>query len=140
MMDPVEGENICEYLQNFIKQQQQISGASVGAEPSLLHAVDVFRDFAFGLPVAHANKIIKQITDAFQAAHSSQIYHNSFNPTHLIRTSAGEIKVSGFGLFQMTNRDLLIKLSSSEIIPFNMGLWDCTRFGSIPVPTCPLKY
>ncbi len=121
-MEAVEGENICEYLQNFIKQQQQISGASVGAEPSLLHAVDVFRDLAFGLPVAHAVKIIKQTSEAFQAAHAAGIYHNAFNPTHLIRTSTGEIKVSGFGLFQLTNKDLVEKLSSAEIIPFNMGL------------------
>ncbi len=125
IMEPIEGENICDYLRAFIKQQQQLSGAPTGemmADSPHGKAEDSFRDFAFGLPVAHAVDIIKQITNAFKAAHTAEIQHNVFNPTSLIRASDGSIKVSGFGLFNLTNRELLQKLSSAEITPFTMGL------------------
>ncbi len=125
VMEPIEGENICDYMQAFIKQQQQLSGAPMGGmhgDPSSALAEDAFRDFGFGLPMAHAVDIIKQILGAFKAAHTAEIYHNTFNPTQLVRAADGTIKIVGFGLHQLTDGALFQKLVSSEITPFTMGL------------------
>ena len=123
----IEGVNVNDYMEEYLRQTLLQSGGStpeVEVEPDpLAEPVDeeALNDKQFGLPPPVVKGIMVQATSAVKAALDIGLHHFGLNPTSMILTPDGQIKVFGFGLMEILGKDLFEQVVSQGIPPITIG-------------------
>src|SRR5690606_12400693 len=85
LYEPVQGINLSEYLENFVKEKQQ--RAAAGGTPLLVKEEndddnDIEGNHAFGLPASVVRDALRQSTEGVRAAHEKRVRHLTLTPNN----------------------------------------------------------
>lgn len=111
--DDFEGQNIADYAEQQARKRAQ--------EQSAAESDELLADQPVGMDANEVKEIIRALAEALRTAHEHSITHLNLNPTNILRSNEGEIKVIGLGLMQMAGKSLFEKLVSAGIPPISLG-------------------
>ena len=126
-MELIEGQNLNDYLEEYTRKSQAESGvAAIAAaaeeeEGRGPRAESTMAEQAFGLPQVQVKEILRQTAEALQAGQEAGVMHFNLNPTNVIRSPDGSIKVTGFGLMDMLGPEFLEQLMALPVTPIKIG-------------------
>jgi formylglycine-generating enzyme required for sulfatase activity/serine/threonine protein kinase len=75
---------------------------------------------AINLPPSQAIPIIEQVLTALAYAHDCKVLHLNLNPTKLLRSNFGEVKIFGFHFLAILGQELFEVLVSAGIPPLKL--------------------
>ncbi len=122
---PFEGRNLVDHLEDHVHAlNASKASAQLLIEEEKVATADneeLLGDQATGLPLDEVHNILGQILEALRYAHRHNVVHLNLNPTNLLRSKDGAIKVVGFGLMTMAGKQLYETLVSAGIPPISIG-------------------
>lgn len=110
-----EGENLADYLQNYVnKQIKERRGENT--EPQ-----ELVSDMPIGLHPDEVRKILNQVLEGLTFLYEHKIQHLNLNPTNILRTKDGQIKLAGYGLMNLIGQERFEEIVSAGIPPIALG-------------------
>lgn len=113
LSDDFEGQNIADYVESAARKRD--------SERPLLKSDELLADQSAGLDPEEVKHILKSLAQALKHAHEHDVIHLNLNPTNILRSKDGQIKVIGFGLMTMAGKTLFESLVSAGIPPISLG-------------------
>ena len=77
LMEPIEGINLQEYMEEIIQKKLRAAGAldpTAAGGAARGQVVDFLPDQAFGLPPSEVQEILRQTIEGIKASHSTKIF------------------------------------------------------------------
>jgi len=112
---PLDGANLADYAQEYVSKQLK-ERKKDNEEPR-----ELVSDMPIGLPVEEVNDILKQTLDGLDYLYRNKIQHLNLNPTNILRTKDGKIKVAGYGLMNLLGQERFEEIVSAGIPPIALG-------------------
>ncbi|GHB90223.1 SUMF1/EgtB/PvdO family nonheme iron enzyme [Cerasicoccus arenae] len=113
--DPFDGENLADYLQSYVNKQLK-ERRTENDEPR-----ELVSDMPMGLPADQVTPILSQVLEGLTYLHQNKIQHFNLNPTNILRTKDGVVKVAGFGLLTLIGQERFEEIVSAGIPPIALG-------------------
>ncbi|WP_309381561.1 SUMF1/EgtB/PvdO family nonheme iron enzyme [Cerasicoccus frondis] len=110
-----EGENLADYLQNYVNKQIKERKADQD-EPR-----ELVSDMPMGLPTDEVRSILSQTLEGLNYLAEKKIQHFNLNPTNILRAKDGSVKVAGFGLMTLIGQERFEEIVSAGIPPIALG-------------------
>ncbi|WP_269541513.1 SUMF1/EgtB/PvdO family nonheme iron enzyme [Cerasicoccus fimbriatus] len=110
-----DGENLADYLQNYVNKQIK-ERKSNQDEPR-----ELVSDLPMGLPADDVTSILSQTLEGLAYLADKKIQHYNLNPTNILRAKNGSIKVAGFGLLSLIGQERFEAVVSAGIPPIALG-------------------
>lgn len=112
---PFEGENLADYLQAYVNKEF----TERAKEDEELK--ELVSDMPMGLPPEEVRPILTQILDGLEYLSKNRILHLNLNPTNILCTKDGKIKIAGFGLMSLIGQQSFEEIVSAGIPPIALG-------------------
>jgi formylglycine-generating enzyme required for sulfatase activity/serine/threonine protein kinase len=112
--EPFEGQNLADYLEHHAIEKNKSKRSAAASE-------DLIADMPTGLPEQEAADILAQVLEGLSYAHAHKVLHLNLNPTNILLSADGKVKLAGLGIMSMAGKELFETLVSAGIPPISLG-------------------
>ncbi len=122
-MEPFAGANMVDYLETYVEERQKNTEEGEASTQDIAEGSvkEMLGEQVSGLPALEIKNVIKQAAEAMESASQADVHHYNLNPTSLIRSPEGHVKVSGIGIIEIAGNELVEELVATEMPTVNIG-------------------
>jgi len=113
---PFDGVNLADHVQDYVAKQLKERSA-----PTTGQAAELVSDLPMGLPPEEVRPIAEQILNGLEYLYKNKIQHLNLNPTNILRSKDGTIRIAGFGLLNLIGQERFEAVVSAGIPPIAIG-------------------